>query len=68
MLSKSIPSQVESPCVRNCCLNEQDICVGCFRSLDEILAWSKVDEAQQLRILENTHKRRKKLKPLKLTS
>jgi len=68
MLSKSNPPQVESPCVRNCCLNEQDVCVGCFRSLDEILAWSKVDEAQQLRILENTHKRRQQLKSLKLTS
>ncbi|MEO1926243.1 MAG: DUF1289 domain-containing protein, partial [Gammaproteobacteria bacterium] len=23
---------IQSPCVRNCCLNEDDICLGCRRS------------------------------------
>ncbi|MCK5359347.1 MAG: DUF1289 domain-containing protein, partial [Gammaproteobacteria bacterium] len=22
---------VASPCVDNCCLNEEDVCMGCFR-------------------------------------
>ena len=30
---------VASPCVRNCCLDHDDVCLGCFRTLDEILAW-----------------------------
>ena len=30
---------VASPCVRNCCLDHDDLCLGCFRTLDEILAW-----------------------------
>ncbi|MBT2912746.1 DUF1289 domain-containing protein, partial [Vibrio anguillarum] len=31
-------SEVEepkSPCIRQCCLDEMDICLGCFRSLNE---------------------------------
>ncbi|MVW73848.1 DUF1289 domain-containing protein [Pseudomonas xionganensis] len=34
-----------SPCRRQCCLDEQDICLGCGRSLAEILAWGKADGA-----------------------
>ncbi len=30
----------ESPCVRNCCLDDDDICMGCGRSLQEITHWS----------------------------
>ena len=39
-----------SPCVRRCCLDRNDVCVGCFRTLAEILAWggSANDEERQL--------------------
>ncbi len=30
-----------SPCIRNCTLDPSDICVGCGRTLDEILEWSQ---------------------------
>jgi len=36
-------AESESPCVRNCCLDSNDICLGCFRSMDEIMMWSKID-------------------------
>lgn len=49
---------VQSPCVRNCCLNEADICVGCFRSLEEITLWSTVSDATKLHILECVAERR----------
>jgi uncharacterized protein len=41
---------VKSPCVRNCCLDDQDICIGCLRSIDEIVGWSQfnLDEKQQV--------------------
>jgi predicted Fe-S protein YdhL (DUF1289 family) len=32
-----------SPCVRNCCLDDDDVCLGCGRRLDEILAWHSAD-------------------------
>lgn len=47
-----------SPCVRNCCLNEQDICVGCFRSLTEITSWSQVSDEDKEVILVNIQQRR----------
>jgi predicted Fe-S protein YdhL (DUF1289 family) len=47
----------ESPCVRNCCLDDQDICLGCGRHLHEITGWSKADEAQRRAILALSRQR-----------
>ena len=49
---------VESPCVRNCCLDDNDICVGCLRSLKEITRWSQVDNDSKLIILAAAEVRR----------
>lgn len=51
-------SDVASPCVRNCCLDEQEVCLGCGRSLDEIKVWSEAGDAERLRILEQAGRRR----------
>ncbi|MBW0281871.1 DUF1289 domain-containing protein [Shewanella xiamenensis] len=40
-------NSIYQPCVRNCCLDQQDICMGCFRHLKEILAWRNMTEAQR---------------------
>jgi uncharacterized protein len=50
---------IESPCIRNCCLNEEDVCVGCFRLLPEIVGWSDADSTERQVILNNTEARRK---------
>lgn len=42
---------INSPCVRNCCLNEDNICLGCFRSIDEICQWSAATEQQKKAII-----------------
>ncbi|SEN10603.1 hypothetical protein SAMN05216227_1007130 [Pseudorhodobacter antarcticus] len=35
--------EVESPCVKLCVIHpEARLCVGCFRSIDEIGAWSRM--------------------------
>jgi len=49
---------VQSPCIRNCCLNEDETCLGCFRSIDEITGWSKASVAERLQILKNTRQRK----------
>lgn len=38
---------IESPCVRNCCLNDDDICLGCGRNLQEITRWSVASDADK---------------------
>jgi hypothetical protein len=46
-----------SPCVRNCCLDEGDVCLGCGRHIDEILAWHGADAAQRSAILATAQAR-----------
>lgn len=41
------PVVVASPCVRLCTLDEQDICVGCGRSLADITGWTKMADADK---------------------
>ncbi len=49
---------VDSPCVRNCCLNDEDICLGCFRSLHEITRWSTLDNQGKQRVLDAVAQRK----------
>ncbi|MGZ8189828.1 MAG: DUF1289 domain-containing protein [Methylococcaceae bacterium] len=46
-----------TPCIRKCCLNEDDICLGCFRSLDEIMYWTQADIQTRKRYLDNADNR-----------
>ncbi|MDQ7049294.1 MAG: DUF1289 domain-containing protein [Enterobacterales bacterium] len=48
---------VQSPCVSNCCLDDDDICMGCFRHLDEITGWHSASQERRLEILKNCKKR-----------
>lgn len=50
---------VSSPCVSNCCLNDEDICLGCFRSLEEIKSWSIADNQQRRQFLALAEQRRR---------
>jgi len=51
--------RVESPCIRMCTLDDDDICVGCFRSMAEICAWGDAENEERRRILALTELRRK---------
>lgn len=57
-MTGTMTDPVPSPCVRNCCLDERDICMGCFRSLQEIVAWGGADDAERQRILDRAGLRR----------
>lgn len=48
-----------SPCIRNCCLDDYDVCLGCFRTMQEICAWSQASEETRKAILTNAEQRRK---------
>lgn len=45
------PSDFESPCVRNCCLDEKDVCLGCFRTMQEIMEWGDASEKRRREIM-----------------
>ncbi len=51
-------ANISSPCCRNCCLNQDDVCVGCCRTLDEILAWHTMTEREKQATLLRCKERR----------
>ena len=58
----SIPPDDEpgpaSPCIRQCCLDDADECIGCGRTLDEIRDWHSADAAGRQAILDRAAMRR----------
>ncbi|MCJ8170538.1 DUF1289 domain-containing protein [Atopomonas sediminilitoris] len=50
--------------MRRCCLDEHDICLGCGRSLAEILQWGQADSAQRQAICHAAKARLAQQKPL----
>ncbi|WP_248745224.1 DUF1289 domain-containing protein [Pseudomonas sp. MWU12-2037] len=50
---------VASPCVSVCALDEQDICIGCQRTVEEITRWSRMDNSERREVLGRCHERAK---------
>lgn len=48
---------IPSPCVSICSLDDNDICIGCQRSGDEIINWGKMDNQQRLEVLRKAAQR-----------
>ena len=44
---------VPSPCVDICALDEEDICIGCGRTADEIVDWGIMTNEQKRQVLKN---------------
>jgi len=47
-----------SPCVRICCLDDDNMCLGCGRTLDEIRRWSDMSETEKYVTLRLAAERR----------
>jgi len=47
----------QSPCIKICELDDNAICLGCYRSASEIGDWWQADPAQQQKILANARQR-----------
>ncbi|BCX66345.1 MULTISPECIES: DUF1289 domain-containing protein [Pseudomonas] len=50
---------VLSPCVNICALDDDDICTGCQRTVEEITRWSRMDNTERRKVLELCHERAK---------
>lgn len=48
---------VASPCVHVCALDEDDICIGCQRTVAEITRWGLMDNAERREVLRQCHAR-----------
>lgn len=49
---------INKPCIRRCCLNEEDVCLGCFRTFDDMLQWNKANSAEKTKMLEMAEQRK----------
>ena len=48
---------VKSPCVNICCLDEKDICLGCYRSCDEICKWGAMSNDERNDVMKKVAER-----------
>lgn len=54
--------EVESPCVKLCVIHpEERLCVGCFRTIEEISHWSRMTHAARSSIIADLPTREPKL-------
>ncbi len=58
-------SKVLSPCVSLCCLDDDDVCMGCLRHVDEITSWHGMSDDERRELLAELEKRRELVGPLK---
>jgi predicted Fe-S protein YdhL (DUF1289 family) len=54
---------IQSPCNNKCVLDEKtNICLGCFRTIDEIVRWIHMNNQEKKEVLQNTEKRKQTIK------
>lgn len=54
----ALPTDPPSPCISVCVLDQRTgLCAGCFRTLDEIAAWSGYSAAEKRQVIEQLEAR-----------
>jgi predicted Fe-S protein YdhL (DUF1289 family) len=55
-------NEVESPCVKLCVIHpEERLCVGCYRTIEEISTWSRLAPAVRAEIMADLPSRAPRL-------
>ena len=49
---------IKSPCIEVCALDDHNVCVGCYRTADEIIDWFSASDDRKRDILEALKRRR----------
>ncbi|WP_439133378.1 DUF1289 domain-containing protein [Pseudomaricurvus sp.] len=58
-----IEKPVKSPCIHVCALNEEDVCVGCHRTGQEITRWGRYSNDERREVLKLSIERARKTNP-----
>jgi predicted Fe-S protein YdhL (DUF1289 family) len=53
----NILGMVKSPCVAICALDADDMCIGCYRTGDEITQWGEMDNEQKREVIKKVAER-----------
>ncbi|HLZ84255.1 MAG TPA: DUF1289 domain-containing protein [Caulobacteraceae bacterium] len=60
------PRPIATPCVKVCVVDgESGLCLGCFRTLAEVAAWSRLGEAEREAIMADLPGRPSRVSPAK---
>ncbi len=57
---------IPSPCISICAMNEDDVCIGCYRTAAEIREWMLMDDEEKLEVLQKSSERARKNNPFAL--
>ena len=61
------PAPIKTPCIKVCVVDgESGLCLGCYRRLNEVAAWSRLTDAERDAILAELPDRRSLIRPEKL--
>lgn len=56
-----VADKVRSPCVSVCALDANDVCIGCQRTSDEIMRWTRMTNDERREVLAKVAKREEKV-------
>ncbi|MEQ9546453.1 MAG: DUF1289 domain-containing protein [Marinobacter sp.] len=56
-----VADKVRSPCVSVCALDANDVCIGCHRTGDEIMRWTRMTNDERRDVLKEVAKREEKV-------
>lgn len=58
-LYSNVSPAVRSPCVSLCRLDDERVCVGCFRHVEDIREWRSADDERRRQICSAAEQRRR---------
>ena len=53
--------EISSPCVGVCQYNNEEVCSGCFRTVEEISQWTTISDSEREMIMSQLDARMEKL-------
>lgn len=57
-----VRAEVQSPCIKICVIHpEERLCVGCYRSIEEIARWSTLSPSERRAIVDDLPARKPRL-------
>ncbi|WP_255301051.1 DUF1289 domain-containing protein [Pseudomonas syringae] len=62
-LFSNVSPAVASPCISLCRLDEQKVCLGCFRHVEDIREWRSADDDRRRQIRHEADQRRARAEP-----
>lgn len=51
-------ADINKPCIKKCCLNEEEICLGCFRTFNDMRLWNKASIEEKKEMMEIAERRK----------